>query len=195
MPFWSLGNSPLTKAEAREYYKLDPNLLTILIFGGSQGAERLNQIASLMAPKTPFQVLHFVGHEKNVSAIEENYKKRGIKGCVKPFEEKMHYAWKAADLAICRAGASTLSEILFYEVPAILVPYPYAADDHQKMNAKIFEDGGGVTMILEKELTPEKLSECIEKLSLTQMKHNLQNFKQKEKKENLSTIIQTYLQK
>lgn len=194
IPFWSQGNhQPLTRSEACAYYQLDNDCYTLLIFGGSQGAQALNQIAAQISLKVPFQVLHFVGHEKNVGEIEESYKKRGIKACVKPFEEKMHYAWTAADLAICRAGAATLAEILFYEVPAILVPYPYAADDHQKMNAQVFEKAGGTLMLIEKELSAEKLSSHVEQLPLSLMKEKLKAFKQKDKKEDLSTIIKKYL--
>ncbi len=194
MPFWSSGDPYLSKSEAKAYYQLDPTLFTLLIFGGSQGALALNQIAAQISLKKPFQVLHFVGHEKNKEEIEKIYQERRIKACVKAFEDKMHYAWKAADLALCRAGAATLSEMLFYEVPAILVPYPYAADDHQKRNAQIFEKKiGGAKMVLEKELTPETLSQLIEELPFLKMRENLALFKQNEKKESLSTLIKTYL--
>ncbi|HSX04187.1 MAG TPA: undecaprenyldiphospho-muramoylpentapeptide beta-N-acetylglucosaminyltransferase [Rhabdochlamydiaceae bacterium] len=193
MPFWSTGGT-ISKKEAREYYSLDPELLTLLIFGGSQGAAALNEAASKISLKVPFQVLHFVGHEKNCEAVQENYQKRGIRACVKAFEEKMHYAWSAADLAICRAGASTLAEMLVYEVPAILIPYPYAADDHQKVNAEIFEKKiGGALMLLETELSSEKLSSLLDELPLSLMKEKLAAFKQKEKKQDLSTLINSYL--
>lgn len=196
IPFWSResGNIALSKEAALDYYSLDRHLLTILIFGGSQGAQAINQIATEIFLKTPFQILHFVGHEKNREQISESYRKRGIKACVKSFEDKMHYAWRAADVAICRAGAATLAELLFYEVPAILIPYPYAADDHQKSNALVFETKiGGTKTLLESELSPAKLSALLEALPIHLMKQQLKDFKVKEKKDDLATLIKNYL--
>lgn len=196
MPFWSKESSDfnLSKNQARKYYNLHPELFTILIFGGSQGAQAINQAVTEISLKKPFQIIHFVGHEKKVDPILDSYQKRGIKACVKPFEDKMHYAWRAADVAVCRAGAATLAEMVFYEIPAILIPYPYAADGHQQMNAKIFEEQvGGAITLLENALSPEKLSMLLQNLELKKMEQNLADFKIKEQKEDLSTLIINYL--
>lgn len=194
MPFWNRESKVISKDEATDYYCLDRDRFTILIFGGSQGAQAINQIVTEISLKIPFQVLHFVGHEKNREQICEAYRKRGIKACVKPFEDQMYYAWRAADVAICRAGASTLAEMLFYEVPAILIPYPYAADDHQKKNASVFETKiGGALSLSEKELSSVKLSLILEKLPIVSMKRKLREFKTKEKRDDLATLVKNYV--
>jgi UDP-N-acetylglucosamine--N-acetylmuramyl-(pentapeptide) pyrophosphoryl-undecaprenol N-acetylglucosamine transferase len=193
MPFWSAGDTALSKSEAKRHYQLEPARLTLLVFGGSQGALALNELAARLALSMPFQVIHLVGHEKDHEEIEALYKERQIPACVKPFEDKMHYAWRAADLAICRAGASTIAELLFYEVPAILIPYPYAADNHQERNGQIFERLGGAKVVRQQGLTPKALAQLIETLPLAKMKENLALFKQNEKKDHLATLIRNLL--
>lgn len=195
MPFWSKEDKEKvpTGKEARDYYNLEEGIFTILIFGGSQGAESINQAVLGLSLKTPFQIIHFVGHEKKLDLVREGYQKRGIKAAVKLFEDQMHYAWRAADVAICRAGAATLAEMVFYERPAILIPYPYAADGHQQMNAKLFAGQvGGAEVLLEEQLTSVKLARMLEELPWKQMRQNLADFKIKEQKEDLSTLIINY---
>ncbi len=130
-------------AEARNYFGLDPQTPTLLIFGGSQGAQRLNELIlegleDLACQVTrPWQVLHFTGNEDAVIATRTKYEKQGVRACVKGFEARMGLAWSAASLVVCRSGAGTIAEIQQFEVPAVLVPYPYATDAHQDHNADI----------------------------------------------------------
>ncbi|MCB1136650.1 MAG: UDP-N-acetylglucosamine--N-acetylmuramyl-(pentapeptide) pyrophosphoryl-undecaprenol N-acetylglucosamine transferase, partial [Chlamydiia bacterium] len=141
-----------SKRHARESYGLDPERLTLLIFGGSQGALGLNSLACSaaavhLAQRTKnFQVLHFTGDLATCKAIQEEYDAAGIQACVKTFETRMDQAWQAADLVISRAGASSLAEQMEFEVPGILLPYPYATDHHQEVNARYMQDtiGGAV---------------------------------------------------
>lgn len=161
---WPLRKELLTKPtreEAFAYYGLDATKKTVLIFGGSQGALKLNDLAKEAARRLKLQVIHFCGQEKEVEGLRIFY---GADGIVKTFEPKMGYAWQAADLVICRSGASTLAEQLHYKVPALYVPYPFASDDHQRMNALYAEAMGAGKIVEERFLTPELLAEALQDL-------------------------------
>lgn len=185
-----------TASDAKRYYGLEPHLPTLLVFGGSQGAGAINRLISSLQLIHSFQLLHFTGNPAQAEEVKEIYKKRGILAAVKSFENQMYIAWKAANLAICRSGAGTFAEILAYEVPAILIPYPFAADNHQQKNAEVLEKaiGGGIC-IAEKELTTEKLSSLINEMidpkqgRLVEMKKNIASYKKQNQKKELSNII------
>lgn len=131
----------MTPAQARAAYQLDPQMTTILIFGGSQGAQTVNKLAVEAIIRLPeilakrIQVLHFTGDARSTHQVKEQYEKQGISCVVKDFEKQMDIAWQASDLLISRAGAGTIAEEMEFEVPGILIPYPYAADNHQDSNA------------------------------------------------------------
>jgi len=155
-----------TREEALNYYKL-PDCFTLLIFGGSQGARKLNQTAleALTKLKPNLQVLHFTGRNDTAERYASAYQKAGIPSVVKSFEPHMEYAWTLADFCISRAGAGSIMEQKAYAVPGILIPYPYAADDHQAQNALAYiEETGGAIMIRESELTSELLADKIKDL-------------------------------
>ena len=186
---------------ARRYFGLAPNHFTFVIIGGSQGALRLNQIvadamAQLKSRGASFQLLHLVGKKSSPDLIASFYHQRGIKASVKEFEEKMNYLYSAADLAICRAGASTISELIEFELPSILIPFPYGSENHQYVNSRVIstEIQGGLTLdekrldgsLLERELLHLMNSS---KEELQEMKKRLKAWKQKEKKEDLCSII------
>jgi UDP-N-acetylglucosamine--N-acetylmuramyl-(pentapeptide) pyrophosphoryl-undecaprenol N-acetylglucosamine transferase len=140
--------------EARRNYGLDPQRLTFLVFGGSQGALALNSLVCssaahhLAARTQQFQVIHLTGKEGLVEEIRAEYKGAGIQACVMAFESQMEQAWAAADLVISRAGASSIAEQMAFEIPAILIPYPHSKDHHQDRNADFMEQtvGGAVNM-------------------------------------------------
>lgn len=159
----------VTREEALDYYGLEKDRLTLLIFGGSQGARKLNQTVTEAITQylqsSNLQVLHFSGRGNSSEEIAVAYEKAGIPSVVKPFEHHMEYAWTLADFCISRAGASSIMEQKAYAVPGILIPYPYATDDHQAKNALAFiEETGGAEMIRESEITPQKLGERIKTL-------------------------------
>ncbi len=131
----------VSKEEALAHFGLDSTKKTLLAFGGSQGALAINQLIQEAAPylKDQFQLLHFPGKEMGLQGI---YNAMEMKAHVEPFCNRMDLAWIAADLAICRAGAGALRELLIYETPALLIPYPEAKDDHQTINAKYIEEIG-----------------------------------------------------
>ena len=140
------------KKESLEYFGLEPSKTTVLIFGGSLGASSLNAAVSgnLAALKQMgVQVLWQTGNNEyeKMSAIVRNVQPSGL-GLVKAmsFIERMDLAFGASDLAVCRAGATTLAELACAGLPSILVPYPHAAADHQTENARTMVDAGAALM-------------------------------------------------
>jgi UDP-N-acetylglucosamine--N-acetylmuramyl-(pentapeptide) pyrophosphoryl-undecaprenol N-acetylglucosamine transferase len=139
----------------------------LLVFGGSQGAQRLNAVlplalARLSAESRP-QVIHQTG-ERGLSSTRAAYVQEKVEAEVLPFIEDMAktYAW--ADLAVCRAGAMTVAELQAAGLGAIFVPLPIATDDHQTKNAAVMVGAGAARIIQERDLTPESLSGIIGEL-------------------------------
>lgn len=150
--------------EEREQQAAAPGSVppTLLVVGGSAGAHRLNTqtvdaLALLGARAQAFHVIHQTG-DADAEATRAQYGRLGIDADVQPFFGDMALAYRAADLALCRAGATTIAELLAVGVPAILVPYPYAADDHQRRNAEAVVAAGAGVLILDRELTSERLA-------------------------------------
>lgn len=144
---------------------------TLLIFGGSAGARRLNQtvplaLACLRQTGQPGRIIHQTG-KADYDEVRAAYARCHLEAEVVPFIENMRDAYDAADLVICRAGAMTLAELTALGKPAILIPYPYAADDHQRANAEVLVEAGAARMILDAELTPSRLSHEIGELLQT----------------------------
>ena len=165
------------------FLDLDPQRLTLLVFGGSQGAKALNetflQTAKLLEKKIPFQVIHLTGKEEG--RAKAFYEEEKIIHYVKAFEKRMDLAYEAADVVICRSGAATVSELIRYEKPSILIPYPFASENHQEKNADFmaqFVQGG--IKILESDLTPQSLMDAILSLDEKKIKSAIQQFKEKE---------------
>ena len=147
---------------------LQKGVFNLLIMGGSQGAHYINKIASdalcVLADKgVSIQVIHLAG-AADYESIREKYAAAGVLGVVFPFLQDMGMAYGMADLAVCRAGASTCMELAAFELPALLVPLPSARRDHQMLNAKVLEKAGAADMIDQDDLSVNKLSEYIEAL-------------------------------
>lgn len=193
MPIWkSSSKKTISREEAVAYYGLQQSIPTILIFGGSQGADAVNKTVAgafaLLAKRLlhPFQIIHLAGTQERADALITEYRSLGIVYCVKAFEEQMQQAWTAADMVICRAGAATLAEQIAYEVPGILIPFPYASEDHQRENAFFLEKHiGGGYCVLEKNLNPVILADRIalfldsDPALLRHLKQNIQDFKKR----------------
>jgi UDP-N-acetylglucosamine--N-acetylmuramyl-(pentapeptide) pyrophosphoryl-undecaprenol N-acetylglucosamine transferase len=135
---------------------------TLLVFGGSAGAHRLNYavieaLSKLSDLAAGLHLIHQTG-EADLAAIKEAYGSFNFAAEVRPFIEKMDEAYARADLVICRAGATTVAELKAFGKAAILVPYPFAIYDHQRWNAKALVDRGAAEMILDQELSGEKLA-------------------------------------
>lgn len=139
-----------TAAGCRASLGLDPRLPLLLVTGGSQGARALNQamlrIVDRLAPLAKrLQILHLTGPHDG-DALRDAYRAHGLRARVVPFLTEMEFALGAATVAIGRAGASSLAELAAMRVPAILVPYPHAADDHQRHNARAFVGTGAARL-------------------------------------------------
>jgi UDP-N-acetylglucosamine--N-acetylmuramyl-(pentapeptide) pyrophosphoryl-undecaprenol N-acetylglucosamine transferase len=142
--------------------------LKLLVVGGSLGAAALNEVlpkALAALPKNiSFDVVHQAG-EKHIAALLANYHEAGVQADAKAFIHNMAemYAW--ADLVICRAGALTVAELACVGVASILVPFPFAVDDHQTYNAKYLSDAGAAKLIQQSEFNVQKAAEILRELT------------------------------
>lgn len=141
---------------------------TLLVFGGSAGAHRINlgaveALKKLRDLASGLRVIHQTG-EADFVATRRAYGGLPFEAEVLPFIERMDEAYARADLVLCRAGASTLAELTAFGKAAILVPYPYAAYDHQRWNAQALRERGAAEMILDQELDGERLAGLIRTL-------------------------------
>jgi UDP-N-acetylglucosamine--N-acetylmuramyl-(pentapeptide) pyrophosphoryl-undecaprenol N-acetylglucosamine transferase len=146
-----------------------PEGFTLLVFGGSQGARRINDAmcaaaATLCADIPGLQIVHQTGAE-DCERLRRTYAEVGARADVHPFIEDMGAAYARADLVVCRAGATTVAELTALGKAAILVPYPFAADDHQRANAAVLADHGAGILILDSELTEERLAATVIELA------------------------------
>jgi UDP-N-acetylglucosamine--N-acetylmuramyl-(pentapeptide) pyrophosphoryl-undecaprenol N-acetylglucosamine transferase len=156
----------IDRAEALVRLGLRPDLPTLLVMGGSQGASGINQAMIKALPslgQTPLQIIHLAG-SRDVRLLEDNYRRENIPAHVAAFHHRMEEVYSAADFAIARSGAASLSELAAFELPAILIPYPYAADDHQTRNAEIFVRQKAALMLKELELVDDSLGKKIQQL-------------------------------
>jgi UDP-N-acetylglucosamine--N-acetylmuramyl-(pentapeptide) pyrophosphoryl-undecaprenol N-acetylglucosamine transferase len=194
------NSSSVSKEEALKYFGFDSTQPVLLIFGGSQGAQAINQWMKEFnshCQKLSLQIIHLTGHEKMTFEFEELYRNNGIKACVKGFEYQMNYAWKAADFFIGRSGASTIAEAMEFEVPGILIPYPSATDNHQEKNADfLVETVKGGIKILEKDLDSVRFKENLISLlqgRLSEMRQSIRQYKQQPNKISLPKLILNFL--
>ena len=140
----------------------------VFAFGGSQGARALNEavpaaLGLLRARGLDVRALHQAGKD-DVESVRGGYQGAGVDADVAPFIDDMVSAYRRAAVVVCRAGATSCAEITALGVPAILVPFPFAADDHQTKNAKDLADKGAAVVLPQSELTPERLADEIQAL-------------------------------
>lgn len=141
--------------------------LRLLVVGGSLGARALNDIvpralALIPAPQRP-TVIHQSGATQ-IEALRANYAQAGVQAQLTPFIDDTAQAFADADLVICRAGASTVTEIAAVGAAALFVPFPFAVDDHQSGNARFLVDSGAGWLVQQTELSPEWLAEMLQKI-------------------------------
>lgn len=151
----------------KEFFAIQPKTappLRLLVFGGSQGARVLNEIlpkvaGELLARFPELEIVHQVGG-RNAESAAAAYAAAAVSSdrlLVLPYLDAMVDAIGAADLVVCRSGASTVAELAAAGKPSVLVPFAAAADDHQRKNADVLVAAGAAAMITEAELTPERL--------------------------------------
>jgi len=142
------------KSEAKRYFDFDPERFTIVIVGGSQGAHTLNSVGVGLnndAESKDVQIIHITGIGEYQAITRQVHRDEAVHRLqVYSFLEEMHYAYSAADLVIARAGASTIAELIWFGVPVILVPYPYAGG-HQIKNAQLLESLNACIVIWEED--------------------------------------------
>ncbi len=161
-----LGN-PIRKSLLENFLRstTQHEKFTVLIFGGSLGARGIN---SRVLEALPFlepirggiHIIHQTG-SADFAHVKEGYEGKGFEVEVREFIDDMSAAYLTADLVVCRAGATTLAEITVCKKASVLVPFPFATDDHQAVNAKALVDAGAAVMFREADLTGEKLATAI----------------------------------
>jgi len=166
--------------------------LRLLVVGGSLGAKALNEtvpqaLALIPSAQRP-QVVHQSG-EKQIDALRANYTAAGVLAELTPFIHDTAQAFADADLIVCRAGASTVTEIAAVGAAALFVPFPYAVDDHQTTNARFLADAGGAWLVPQTELTPTALAQRLQKLQREQLMDMATKAKQMEKTEAVAAVV------
>ncbi len=190
-------------AEARKQLGLEPERFTLLVFGGSQGARAINdhipQLLQLLTQRGfAVQLIHLTGDAAVARKMVSCCKELKLSHYIRDFDPGIGVHWRAASLAITRAGASTISEIIAFEVPAIVIPFPLAADGHQQKNGVFLtEEVRGGVAIAEKQVTAELLVEQVVNMAQTNSTfvEQICAYKEKHKKEHFATLIHQYLQK
>lgn len=138
---------------------------SLLVMGGSQGSEAVNRLMVEAAPalasgRPGLEVIHLAG-PKDAPAVQKAYAQAGLKADVYDYLEDMSAAYRRAALAVCRAGGTTIAELMAAGIPALLIPYPQAAEDHQTLNARAVEARGAGICLPEKETSPQRLAEIL----------------------------------
>ncbi len=168
--FFEVGNplrpdfSLVSSGEGLKFFNLSDQKKTLLIFGGSQGAKALNdkvrESLDRLKEADNIQIIWQAG-KYNFAEYKEAFEKSGIDGVILEFIDHMEMAYAAADMAFCRSGALSLSELAAFGLPSILVPFPYAAEDHQYHNAKVFESSGAANLMRQSELNQFDLADYV----------------------------------
>lgn len=138
--------------------------MRLLVVGGSLGAKALNDIvpkALALIPEENRPIVLHQGGEKQIDQLRNTYKSAGVQAELTPFIDDTATAFAQADLVICRAGASTVSEIAAVGVPAVFVPFPFAVDDHQTHNARFLSEQGAATLLSQSDITVEKIIQLL----------------------------------
>ena len=141
--------------------------LNVLVVGGSLGAQALNEALpkalALMSEQERPNVVHQTG-KKNVEAVQQRYAQAGVNADISAFLDDMAGQYAQADLVICRAGALTIAELAAAGVASILIPFPFAVDDHQTYNARFLSEQGAAVLLPQTELSAEKLAQLLREL-------------------------------
>ncbi|MGZ5022711.1 MAG: undecaprenyldiphospho-muramoylpentapeptide beta-N-acetylglucosaminyltransferase [Chthoniobacterales bacterium] len=156
----------IDRGEARAKLGLREDLRTLLVMGGSQGASGINQAMIRALPSLrgqPLQVIHLSG-ARDERLLADNYQREKIPAYVAAFHHTMSDVYSAADFAIARSGAASLAELAAFALPSLLIPFPYASDDHQTRNAEIFVRAEAAVLVREAELAGDLLAQRIQDL-------------------------------
>ena len=172
--YFPRGRTEVTGLPVREeFFALQPkprgNVFTVLVTGGSQGSRTLNRAAReswplFRAAAFPLRFLLQSG-KPEYEALQAEFAQTGVEGEVRQFIDDMPQAFARADLIVCRSGAGAMAELAAAAKPAVLVPFPFAADQHQLHNAEAFERAGAAKLVLDRDFTGTKLFNLVEALA------------------------------
>ncbi len=155
-----------------ERYGARSGKLNVLVVGGSLGAKALNeampQALALLPEDARPNVLHQTG-KQHFAAVQQLYQQAGVQAGITPFLDDMASSYANADVVICRAGALTIAELAAAGVASILIPFPYAVDDHQTHNARFLSERGAAVLLPQTELSAERLAQLLRELSREQL--------------------------
>ncbi|MBK8091803.1 MAG: undecaprenyldiphospho-muramoylpentapeptide beta-N-acetylglucosaminyltransferase [Verrucomicrobiaceae bacterium] len=180
------------------FFKLEKDKRTLLIMGGSQGARGINRAVGMALDhfeKMGIQVLHIAG-PGDYEEVRDVYAKHPLLAQhVAAFCHRMDLAYRVADLAIARSGASSMTELAWFGVPSLLVPYPHAAEDHQTRNAEIFHKAGAAIMMPESQLNADTLTDVVRSIlsdsaKAAAMKKAAQNQAVRDSAEQIATLVE-----
>jgi UDP-N-acetylglucosamine--N-acetylmuramyl-(pentapeptide) pyrophosphoryl-undecaprenol N-acetylglucosamine transferase len=153
----------IDRLKALTFFGLDDDKFTILVMGGSRGCQRINmcflEAMSTMQDASRLQVIHITG-QRGCLPLDNNYKHLKLKIKLFSFLKEMQYAYSVCDLAVTRAGATTIAELINFSLPAIIIPYPFAYG-HQLNNARVLEKNGSAVIINDSELNADVLKQTI----------------------------------
>ncbi|MET1113608.1 MAG: undecaprenyldiphospho-muramoylpentapeptide beta-N-acetylglucosaminyltransferase [Comamonas sp.] len=166
--------------------------LRLLVVGGSLGARALNEIVPQALALLPLdqrpQVLHQSG-AKQIDALRANYAAAGVEATLTPFIDDTAQAFADADLIVCRAGASTVTEIAAVGAAAVYVPFPSAVDDHQTRNARFLVDAGGGWLLPQREMSAEVLSKMLQNMQRSTLLERAEEAKKMQKIEATTAVV------
>ncbi len=158
--------TPAMRQQAAQKWQLHADKTTLLVFGGSQGARRINEAVAALLPRLTqlpgLQVLWVTGpsHFERIAGITQQQTVRVV-----PYIDDMNLAYALADFVLCRAGATTIFELTLCGLPSLLIPFPFATADHQTFNARALEKAGAASVVLEKDLQVDALFGMISRLA------------------------------
>lgn len=167
--------------------------LKVLVVGGSLGARALNTVVPQALALIPQEVRPVVTHqsgEKQLAELQDNYTKAGVQATLTPFITDTAQAFADADLVICRAGASTVTELAAIGAAAVFVPFPSAVDDHQTTNARFLVDQGGGWLMPQSELTPQSLAALLQQTQRATLVQKARAAKSMEKLRATESVVQ-----
>ena len=197
LPELAAMDAALERKKGMERYSLEPNRKTLLVFGGSQGARRINELVpgllQLWAHAGDRQVLHISG-PRDARTIRVVDPKGALIYRGVPYVERMGEAYAVADLAVCRGGATTVAELGAVGLPAVVVPYTHHRDRQQELHARALERSGAAHVVADADATAERVASIIDPLftderALESMRANARSFGRPEAAQKLASIV------
>lgn len=185
-----LENLP-SREDACKLFGLDPSKKTLLVMGGSQGAQKLNEVVAEGSEGSDWQVIHLAGRADYERVKAQVGQRPGY--LVLAFCDQMAAAYAASDFCVARSGASSLTELSRAGLPALLVPYPYAADDHQTANAMVYEKASAAVLKQQDELDVSTIQEMLTSLNdeiIEAMSESMTSLSVPDAAEKIATVVE-----